>query len=465
MSRIVLTVLSLGLVVLCTALSGGGDQGPASKLELATFSVEITPPVGSPNCLPPERVKSVEHPLYAKGVILRQSDETVVLLVLDLLAVNNDSNLAIRESVAKAVGTTPSRVTLHAIHQHTAPTLDATAQAILNTVKGAPELTDLKYADAITEKIAESAKAALKTMTKVTHVGSSWAPVDRVASNRRIRLPDGKIQIRFSSSKDPQAIAAPEGKIDGFLRTVSFFDGQTPLAYLHYFASHPQSFYGDGRVTPDMPGLAREQLEKATKVPHLYFTACGGDVGMGKYNDGKPERRGELVERLIDGMKRSIAKPTLYPVTEFRWSEVELPLASRTEANFADEAAHKALSDAKLAPNVRYKGAVTLAFNQRVREKKHPFELRGLALGPVRILHFPGESFVEYQLWTQQQFPDQFTAVAAYGDCAMWYIPDDAAYRDRGGYEQTFAQAAPCEAAYKKQIRSLMNTLNGEKDK
>jgi hypothetical protein len=117
------------------------------------------------------------------------------------------------------------------------------------------------------------------------------------------------------------------------------------------------------------------------------------------------------------------------------------------------------MEDKKIAPNLRYKAAITLAFNQRVREKKQPFELNGLAIGSVRLLFFPGESFVEYQLWTQQQFPNEFVAIAAYGDCAMWYIPEDVAYTDRGGYEQSFAQAGPCEVEYKQSIRNLMKSL------
>ena len=55
---------------------------------------------------------------------------------------------------------------------------------------------------------------------------------------------------------------APEGYIDGFLRTISFCDGEAPFVQMHYYATHPQSYYGDRRVTYDVPGLARERLEK-----------------------------------------------------------------------------------------------------------------------------------------------------------------------------------------------------------
>ena len=57
-----------------------------------------------------------------------------------------------------------------------------------------------------------------------------------------------------------------------------------------------------------------------------------------------------------------------------------------------------------------------------------------MALGRARILHLPGEAFVEYQLAAKAERPDLFVAVAAYGDYAPWYIGTTVAYEE-GGYE------------------------------
>ena len=38
------------------------------------------------------------------------------------------------------------------------------------------------------------------------------------------------------------------------------------------------------------------------------------------------------------------------------------------------------------------------------------------------------------------------TAIAGYGECAMWYIGTDRIYTDRGGYEQNWSFVAPCVA-------------------
>ena len=57
-----------------------------------------------------------------------------------------------------------------------------------------------------------------------------------------------------------------------------------------------------------------------------------------------------------------------------------------------------------------------------------------LHLGPARILHLPGELFVEYQLAAQKEKPNDLVAMAAYGDYGPMYIGTAKAYGE-GGYE------------------------------
>ncbi|MCA9195842.1 MAG: hypothetical protein KDB03_28935, partial [Planctomycetales bacterium] len=57
-----------------------------------------------------------------------------------------------------------------------------------------------------------------------------------------------------------------------------------------------------------------------------------------------------------------------------------------------------------------------------------------LGLGDVRVLHMPGELFVEYQLAAKAMRPDLHVALAAYGDYGPGYIGTAVAY-DQGGYE------------------------------
>ena len=289
----------------------------------------------------------------------------------------------------------------------------------------------------------------------VTHVGTSWAAVDRVASSRRIRQPDGTILSRYSRANDPAHRMAPEGYIDGFLRTISFCDGEAPFVQMHYYATHPQSYYGDRRVTYDVPGLARERLEKDSGVFQIYFSGCAGDITMGKYNAGTPEDRAALADRLHDAMVRSVNSVSREPVSPLEWRTVPVQFPLRSDSPFSEEANRAVLRDAGASAAARVKAALNLAFIERVQAGR-PFELSCLALGGIRILHLPGEPFVEYQLWAQRAFPRWFVAVADLCDCATLYICTDEAYRDNGGYEQTMSFVDPSELLLKRKMEELV---------
>ncbi len=78
-------------------------------------------------------------------------------------------------------------------------------------------------------------------------------------------------------------------------------------------------------------------------------------------------------------------------------------------------------------------GPAKLAWLRRC-ESGRTIDLTCLALGHTRILHLPGELFVEYQLAAKALRPDLFVAVASYGDYAPGYIGTAIAYQE-GGYE------------------------------
>src|SRR5262249_22948148 len=153
----------------------------------------------------------------------------------------------------------------------------------------------------------------------------------------------------YSSTKDPALREAPEGRIDPWLKTVTLYDQETPLVRLHYYASHPQSHYGEGEVHPDTPGMARAYLEDEEGVAQIYFTGCGGDVTAGKYNDGNPAARITLSKQLYSGMIRAIAATRRVPVREFSWKSVGVTLTPRGEPQFSDPALRKAMGDPALA--------------------------------------------------------------------------------------------------------------------
>lgn len=409
----------------------------AEPLRVATFSVDVTPPLGSPLCdglvVPAEKI---DDPLLARGVVLLGAGKPIVLCAVDWVGIGNDGHDAWREALAQAAGTEVSRVAVHTLHQHDAPGCDFAAEEMMAEVGLAGKCFDVPFLRAAIRRVADGVAAALPQARPVTHVGFGQAQVEKVASNRRILGEDGKVKIvRYSSTRIPEAIAAPEGTIDPWCRCLSLWNGDQPLVSITYYATHPQSYYGRGAVSADFVGLARAQRQtELPEVFHVHFNGASGNVTAGKYNDGAPERRAELTGRLAAGMRAAFEKTRKVPLSaadvEWRVEPVLLPLRDLHRDTSARE---NVLKNPEVSPRERGRAARDLSYARRVLAGR-TIDLTCLKLGDAYVLHLPGELFIEYQLLAQALRPEQFVAVAAYGDYGPGYIGTAIAY-SQGGYE------------------------------
>jgi hypothetical protein len=424
-------------------------------LHLATFRSDATPPLGHPLCGGwIEPVRAVDDPLRALGVILLGMGQPIVLCAVDWCGLRNDANLRWRQALAQAAHTVVENVAVHCVHPHNAPFADVEAQKLIEAAKG-PISLDLKFFGEAVQKSAEAAKAALGKSQPFTHVGSGQAKVEQVASNRRILGDDGKVKFtRTSSTKDPKVRAEPEGLIDPWLKTLSFWNGEQRLAELHYYATHPMSYYGDGRVSADFAGLARQKRQdEDEKVFQVYFTGCAGNVTAGKYNDGSKENRPVLRDRIYEAMKAAAKATIRHPVARWDWRVEPVKLPPRAEKSFGEEESRKALEDEKQSKAKRNNAAFQLAWLKR---QDRPIDLTCLDFGKVQVLHLPGEAFVEYQLKAQELRQESVVCVASYGDGGPGYIPPAKAYFE-GGYEPTVALAGPdSEDILQRAMRKLL---------
>jgi hypothetical protein len=428
----------------------------AGGLRAATFSLDVTPPVGSPleECDPPVAT-SKDLPLFAKGVVLSDGKTRYVLCVFDYCELRTGAHDLFRRKIANAARVNELHVAVHCVHQHDAPLYDVDAEKIMDLVESPPHVCDLPFLEDASDRVAAAVHDALENFKPFTHVGYGKAKVVKWASNRRVPMPDGSIGVRYSACTDPVLIAAPEGLIDPWLRTVTLFNGERPFARMHYYACHPQSYYGKGHMNPDIPGLARERLEKEEGIPQIYFTGCAGNVAGGKYNNGTPGARVELAGRLYTGMKESVASTQRAAVSEIGWKTNEVKFALKEDPAFSEEYFRKVLADPSKPWHDRSRAVLALAWYDRVKTRP-AIDLTYYRLGPVHILHLPGESFIQYQLYAQSIHPDNFLAVAAYGELGTGYICTDAAPKE-GGYEPTNSFVGPpSEVRYKAAIREIL---------
>ena len=443
--------LALG-TALPVALGAAADRPPA-PLRMATFKSDVTPPLGAPliGIVP---AATVEDPLFAKGIVLDDGGRRYVLCAVDWCELMNSTHDLFRRKIAKAAGTDPAHVAVQCVHQHTAPQIDGDAYALLADVTSPPLGLSEAALDDITNRLASAVRESLDRLEPFDRVGTSEARVERVASTRRLRGDGGKIVVRYSTdAKIPALAAAPEGDIDPMLKTITLARGERPLVRLHYYACHPQTHQLDGIVSKDFVGQAREAVEAQENVFQIHFTGCAGDVTVGKYNDGAVEAREGLRRRLEAALKASNAAARWAPAESLSWRVTPLSLPKKIEASSATAVLEQRLADrTKFSPYSIYGAAVSAAFSNR----RQPILLSALRIGPVYILHLPGEPMVAFQRFAQRARPEAFVAVAGYGDCGPGYICTDQAYVE-GGYEPSASHAGPgTEALVKQAIRELL---------
>lgn len=435
---------ALGSLAACVGGALTGRAADEKAFRLASFTAEVTPPLGHPlmgGGIAP--AKNIDDPLFVHGLVLLGAGKPLVLAVADWCEIRNDAYERWRSVLAEAADTTPERVLVTCVHQHDTPIADLEAQALLQKHKAAGDVCDLEFHEKAVQTVARGLRDGLKTPKTITHFGTGQAKVSEVASNRRYLGPDGKPQFgRTSATRDPKVREQPEGVIDPWLRVLSFWDGDKPVAALHCYATHPMSYYGKGGVSADFIGLARKRIQADdTKVFQLYASGCSGNVTAGKYNDGSPENRPVLAERMYKAMSEAWKATKRQPLEKVDFRKVPLRLEPRDGEGYTVADLTKRLTtDPK--PFGQCLAALGLSWRKR-SDAGHKIDVPVLDFGTAQYLVMPGESYVEYQLLAQKLRPDSFVVVAGYGECAPGYVPTAKAVEENDGNLREWCWVAP----------------------
>lgn len=415
----------------------------SGEFAIAPFSLDVTIPLGH-RCMGvlPTKSLRVEHPLQAHGLVLWGGEQPVVFCAMDWCEIRNGAYDRLREAIAHAAGTTQDHVLLSALHQHDAPVVDTDAARLLAEVGLANELYDEDFFADVVSRVEQAVADACQRPQAITHVGVGRAQVIDIASNRRVVEADGSISFRRGSrsGSDVELAQADVGLIDPWLRTLSFWNGETPLAAIHSYATHPMSFYGQGSVTYDFVGMARERRRRDDfRVQQIYVSGCSGDVTAGKFNDGTHESREALADRLYHAMLKAWEQTEKFELSSMQlqseaiaipWSESE----ALTETRLLEQ-----LRSEERTIEQRILAAMGLASFRRVAAGQR-IDLVALHLhatdhdAPVAsVVLFPGESFVGYQLLAQEKVGERFLLPIGYGESWTGYVPTSEAFDD--GFE------------------------------
>ncbi len=456
--------------------SGLAAADKVSPHAIATFSVDVTIPIGHPcmgGGIAPAR--EVEDALYAKGFVLTGGEKPLVVISFDWCEIRGTSFEKWKKALAEAAGTDPQRVLVTSTHVHDAPVMDEDAEKLLRDMEATGAWKNIpppdakapvqvasvcwpKFNEECIVRVAAAVKKSLEQPKRVTHFGIGRAKVEQVASNRRFIRSDGAVSYGRGSRSggSPEAKAADEGDIDPWLRTLSFWDGEETVCALHSYAVHPMSVYGAGKVSADFPGLARKLMQESHPgALHIYASGCAGNVTAGKWNDGAPGMRQVLAERVRDAMEKAWKETKRHALETIDFRMALMPLGARNTPGHTETILRKKLAEA-VRPFDRSESAMGLAWYERVK-RGHQVEVPCVDLGAAQLLLMPAEAYVEFQLYAQEVRPESFVMVMGYGECGPGYIPIERAWREKDGNLTDWAWTPPgSEEVMKKAIREVM---------
>jgi len=365
--------------------------------------------------------------LEARGLVLQiPNDQAVVICAVDWAEIRNETYDQWRDRLAEAAGTSRERVFLSSIHQHDTPMGDLGAERALRSLGSPFHVIDPKFHERALQGVVEAVRKSLSHARPVTHIGVGSGKVKKIASNRRYLSADGTPKFdRGSACHIPEAQHAPEGAIDPFLKTLSFWNGDEELAAYSVYATHPMSYYGTRHADSDFPGLARARRQKDTPgTLQIYATGCSGNVTAGKYNDGNPANREVLADRLYKGMLLASRNTTKVRLKSASFRNERLTIQPRRTEGFTRPDLLRKIRESSDARD-HLLASLGLSWLDRIEKEGSMIDVPSLEFNhnEAQIVLLPGEIYVNYQIYAQGLAPTRFIMTPAYGESAPGYIP------------------------------------------
>ena len=230
---------------------------------------------------------------------------------------------------------------------------------------------------------------------------------------------------------------------------VNALDDQ-PIARLFCHAAHAVTLGGDNLlISADWPGYAQRAVEEQLGTPcvALFMQGCCGNINShprGTFEHAESQGRviaeavcaadseaAWIAEAPICACSEPLALPLL-PPPSVADAQAEVDRLEREQTGESQLANYgKQMMDQQLLSWA--KGLLDLAESPS-QNRTVPFEIQGIRVGEFVALGLPGEVFIEYGLNIDAESPFGVTAVAAYTNGNVGYIPTAAAYPE-GGYE------------------------------
>lgn len=362
------------------------------------------------------------HDLWAKALVIEDpAGERLLLITLDLVGIDRQLSLSVRDAIAARHKLEKRQVAICCSHTHTGPVVGRNLRAMYFLDDAQTKLIDA-YTDELEKKIATVVDDAIG---KLAPSQLSWANSKATfAVNRRTNV----------EAEVPRLIAegSLKGPVDHDAPVLAVRDSQGQLkAIACGYACHATvlSFF---QWSGDWPGFAQIELEKSHPgAIALFWAGCGAD------QNPLPRREVTLAEKYGREMAAAVDQALAGKMTPIAgrlaesYAEIDLPLATLPTAEELQKQAES--KDKFQAGRAKLLLAQIAAGKPLSQTYPYPVQCVRLGDGPTWIT-LGGEVVVDFSLRLKQELGGERTWVAAYANDVMAYIPSRRVLTE-GGYE------------------------------
>lgn len=341
------TLASVAMFVAAESLLSYPNVALSAELLAGISKVDITDYEAGP----------VNDPLFAKVLLVKSGDETVVFMAIDAVAIGeigritNDFLPNVRKRVETELGIAPQSLIVNASHCH----------GVVRT-----DLEELAF---------QAVQTASESLVPVRcGVGTGFE--NQIQENRRLVLNSGQVlDVRHAYSLPPDAEVASVGPIDpviGILR-LDRLDG-TPLAIVYNFACHPIQGVPGGANSADIIGYASQVIEDNLGHESLaiFLQGCGGDINPVAYKAVDHPRSAEPLGHRL-GLATLKAARQIKCRDDARLVVIQqtltLPRVDASERIFAMEAQQKVLLQSLRGTSLNLKNFLPLSVKYSLSEE------------------------------------------------------------------------------------------------
>ena len=403
-------------------------------------------------------VTGVLDPLYVRALIVEEQTPKLVLLVLDLMAVERAQTEAIRAHLSQSLGLAGGSVVVTCTHTHTGPPVFDFFES--EAVPGYVENTLLPAAERACREAIEQAGPFELRFGRAREHGLAFC--------RRFVMKDGRVMT--NPPKGSPGISRPESEIDHDVQVLAFErDGE--LAGLLVDANNHCDTIGGSEISADWPGwMARFLGERLGRdMPVLLLNGPAGNINH--FDPNNPERQASYVEAerlgrgyggfVLEALNKAEAIPADTVTAESETFQVpyrrvppeEIERARKTAPHKPDTSGRPITSE-DLAKGHPYWDWVIareiVAFNDKYRgQVSERVELCGFRIGECAFVGLPGEPFSEIGMAVKRRSP--FDRTCVFGLCGdmAGYVPMPEHF-GKGGYE-------PLTGAYNRFVPEAAN--------